>query len=95
VAVVIAMSALSGCTNFFAPSESDSGGGPVLANCTLIQQATPRLYVCDGKTYTATQLYDMRNGTHPSPIPCQGPGSESSGSSAKSNSACNNAVHYF
>jgi hypothetical protein len=28
----------------------------------LLQQATPAKFVCDGKTYTAVQLTDIREG---------------------------------
>ncbi|HTT77148.1 MAG TPA: hypothetical protein VMF50_14370 [Candidatus Binataceae bacterium] len=95
--LLLAAFALGGCSffgSFFAGSGgSGSGPGPHVANCTLIQQATPALYVCDGKTYTATQLYDIRNGKKASP--CEGPGSQSSGSSAAQNSSCKNAQHYF
>jgi hypothetical protein len=31
----------------------------------LLQQATPAKFVCHGKTYTAVQLTDIRNGTAP------------------------------
>jgi hypothetical protein len=31
----------------------------------LLQQATPTKYVCGGKTYTAVQLADIRNGKQP------------------------------
>jgi hypothetical protein len=93
-ALVLATLALSGCAGFFAGFGPASGPGPNVANCRLIQQATPALYVCDGKTYTATQLYDIRHGKEASP--CEGPGSEqSSGSSSKPNTACKNVVHYF
>jgi hypothetical protein len=61
LAIALAAIALSGCS-FFAGAGPDSGPGPHVANCTLIQQATPTLYVCNGKTYTATQLYDIRRG---------------------------------
>lgn len=93
VAVSIAALALGGCSFFAGSGGPDSGPGPHVANCTLIQQATPSLYVCDGKTYTATQLYDLRNGKQASP--CEDQGSQSVGSSAKPNPACNNAQHYF
>jgi hypothetical protein len=95
-AIAIVAIALDGCAfsgKFFAdPVGPDSGPGPHVANCTLIQQATPALYVCDGKTYTATQLYDIRNGKQATP--CDGPGSQSSGSPAKPNPACFNVQHY-
>jgi hypothetical protein len=31
----------------------------------LLQQATPARFVCNGETYTAVQLTDIRNGTIP------------------------------
>jgi hypothetical protein len=93
VAVSLAALTLGGCSFFAGSGGPDSGPGPHVANCTLIQQATPSLYVCDGKTYTATQLYDLRTGKQAAP--CEGPGSQGSGSSAKPNPACTNAQHYF
>ncbi|HTT75746.1 MAG TPA: hypothetical protein VMF50_07150 [Candidatus Binataceae bacterium] len=42
-----------------------SGPEPRVANCALIKQATPSLYACNGKTYTATQLTDIRDGKTP------------------------------
>jgi hypothetical protein len=39
-----------------------SGPSPRAEDCMLFQQATPTKYVCDGKTYTAVQLADIRNG---------------------------------
>ena len=39
-----------------------SGPSPRVEDCMLLQQATPSKYVCDGKTYTAVQLADIRNG---------------------------------
>jgi hypothetical protein len=39
-----------------------SGPSPRVEDCMLLQQATPTRYVCDGKTYTAVQLADIRNG---------------------------------
>jgi hypothetical protein len=54
------MLVLSGCavTN---PVVS-SGPYPRVEDCMLLQQATPTKYVCDGKTYTAVQLTDIRKG---------------------------------
>jgi hypothetical protein len=63
LAVALAVLALAGCaTNPIL----DTGPGPDVADCALIKQATPTLYVCNGKTYTATQLYDIRHGYQPS-----------------------------
>ncbi len=39
-----------------------SGPAPRVEDCMLLQQATPTKYVCGGKTYTAVQLTDIRNG---------------------------------
>ena len=39
-----------------------SGPSPRAEDCMLLQQATPTKYVCNGKTYTAVQLSDIRNG---------------------------------
>jgi hypothetical protein len=39
-----------------------NGPEPRVENCMLLQQATPAKFVCDGKTYTAVQLSDIRNG---------------------------------
>jgi hypothetical protein len=53
--------ALSGCASRN-PFISE-GPEPRVENCMLLQQATPAKFVCDGKTYTAVQLTDIRNGT--------------------------------
>jgi hypothetical protein len=45
----------------------ESGPYPRVADCALIHQATPPLYVCDGKTYTANQLDAIRHGVQPPP----------------------------
>lgn len=45
-----------------------AGPEPRVANCALIQQATPSRYVCGGKVYTATQLADIRDGKTPIPV---------------------------
>lgn len=37
-----------------------SGPMPRVEDCMLLQQATPARYVCDGKTYTANQLAELR-----------------------------------
>jgi hypothetical protein len=39
-----------------------SGPSPRVEDCMLLQQATPTKFVCNGKTYTAVQLTDIRNG---------------------------------
>ena len=39
-----------------------NGPTPRVEDCMLLQQATPTKYVCAGKTYTAVQLADIRNG---------------------------------
>ena len=39
-----------------------SGPAPRVEDCAEITKATPTLYVCDGKTYTAVQLANLRNG---------------------------------
>jgi hypothetical protein len=41
-----------------------SGPSPRVADCFMIGQGTPAKFVCppDGKTYTSTQLYDIRKG---------------------------------
>ena len=41
------------------------GPEPRAEDCALIRQATPSQYVCGGKTYTAVQLADIRNGKAP------------------------------
>lgn len=53
---------LSGCASSRNPFIS-VGPEPRVENCMLLQQATPAKFVCDGKTYTAVQLTDIRNGT--------------------------------
>src|SRR5271170_1322769 len=62
VAVAFATLALAGCAT---DPILETGPGPNVADCDLIKQATPTLYVCNGKTYTATQLYDIRHGYQP------------------------------
>jgi hypothetical protein len=49
---------LAGCS-FQNPLDS-SGPEPRVEDCMLLQQATPAKFVCDGKTYTAVQLSDIR-----------------------------------
>jgi hypothetical protein len=39
-----------------------SGPSPRVEDCMLLQQATPTKYVCGGKTYTAVQLAEIREG---------------------------------
>jgi hypothetical protein len=39
-----------------------SGPGPRVEDCTLVQQATPTRYYCEGKIYTSIQLADIRDG---------------------------------
>jgi hypothetical protein len=48
---------LTGCSSSLVLS---SGPQPRVEDCMLLQQATPTRYVCDGKTYTAVQLADLR-----------------------------------
>jgi hypothetical protein len=45
------------------------GPEPRVEDCMLLQQATPARFVCDGKTYTAVQLSDVRNGVTTVPPP--------------------------
>jgi hypothetical protein len=40
-----------------------SGPAPRVEDCMLLRQATPTKYVCNGKTYTAVQLTDIRKST--------------------------------
>ncbi len=40
-----------------------SGPTPRVEDCMTLQQATPTRYVCDGQTYTAVKLADIRKGT--------------------------------
>jgi hypothetical protein len=42
-----------------------SGPEPRVANCALIEEDTPALYVCGGKVYTASQLDAIRHGNQP------------------------------
>jgi len=42
-----------------------TGPGPRVEDCIQLQQATPTKYFCQGKTYTAVQLADIRNGRQP------------------------------
>jgi hypothetical protein len=62
-----AMLGLAGCS--FQNPLSSSGPEPRVENCMLLQQATPARFVCNGKTYTATQLSDIRTGTTTVPPP--------------------------
>jgi hypothetical protein len=60
----IAMLAITGCSAARNPFISE-GPEPRVEDCMLLQQATPAKFVCNGKTYTAVQLTDIRNGTTP------------------------------
>jgi hypothetical protein len=60
-----AMLGLAGCS--FQNPIMSSGPAPRVEDCMLLQQATPARFVCNGKTYTAVQLTDIRNGTTPVP----------------------------
>ncbi len=59
-----ALLGLAGCSFQSNPIMS-SGPTPRVEDCMLLQQATPAKFVCNGKTYTAVQLSDIRNGTAP------------------------------
>lgn len=63
VTALWAAAAFAGCASRN-PFVSE-GPEPRVENCMLLQQATPAKFVCDGKTYTAVQLTDIRNGTTP------------------------------
>lgn len=54
---------LAGCS--FQNPLASYGPEPRVEDCMLLQQATPAKFVCNGKTYTAVQLTDIRNGTTP------------------------------
>jgi hypothetical protein len=54
----------AGCSLYDDPLLS-SGPSPRVEDCALIQQATPVRYVCAGKTYTAVELAEIRNGNKP------------------------------
>ena len=56
------MLVLSGCAAGNPLPLLSSGPSPRVADCMLLQQATPTKYVCGGKTYTAVQLADLRKG---------------------------------
>ena len=60
----IAVLGLTGCSASRNPFISE-GPEPRVEDCMLLQQATPAKFVCNGKTYTAVQLTDIRNGTTP------------------------------
>jgi len=60
-----AMPSLSGCS--FQNPIMSAGPTPRVEDCMLLQQATPAKFVCNGKTYTAVQLTDIRNGTTTAP----------------------------
>lgn len=63
---VEAMALISIAANFagcsFQNPIMSAGPTPRVEDCMLLQQATPAKFVCDGKTYTAVQLTDIRNG---------------------------------
>jgi len=63
VAVGLWATALSGCGSRN-PFLSE-GPEPRVEDCAQIRQATPSQYVCNGKTYTAVQLSDIRHGLTP------------------------------
>ena len=62
-----AISALAGCSG--QNPILSSGPEPRVEDCMLLQQATPARFVCNGKTYTAVQLTDIRNGNPMTPAP--------------------------
>jgi len=66
MALAFMLTGLGGCS--MADPFLQSGPEPRVANCALIRQATPSQFVCDGKTYTATQLADIRDGKTPIPV---------------------------
>lgn len=57
---LVAAVQLAGCG--IADPFLSSGPSPRAEDCMLVQQATPTKYICGGKTYTAVQLADIRNG---------------------------------
>ncbi len=67
IALMIGALSASGCASDLVMS---SGPMPRAEDCAIIRQATPSQFVCgngdylatDGKTYTATQLADIRTG---------------------------------
>jgi len=63
-AVMLALMApvLAGCAT---DPLIESGPEPRVADCALIKQATPALYECNGKVYTANQLDAIRHGEQP------------------------------
>jgi hypothetical protein len=65
IALAAVTAGLCGCA---ANPFLQSGPEPRVENCALTQQATPSRYVCGGKTYTATQLADIRDGKTPLPV---------------------------
>jgi hypothetical protein len=62
-----AASTLAGCSG--QNPILSSGPEPRVEDCMLLQQATPAKFVCNGKTYTAVQLTDIRNGNPMTPAP--------------------------
>jgi hypothetical protein len=65
VRLIVLAAALAGLCGCAENPFLQAGPEPRVANCALIQQATPSRYVCGGKTYTATQLADIRDGKTP------------------------------
>jgi hypothetical protein len=61
IALIPIVANFAGCS--FQDPIMSSGPEPRVEDCMLLQQATPAKFVCNGKTYTATQLSDIRNGT--------------------------------
>jgi len=39
-----------------------SGPEPRVQDCAMIHQATPTVYICKGRAYTADQLANIREG---------------------------------
>jgi hypothetical protein len=65
IAVIPIVANFAGCS--FQNPIMSSGPAPRVEDCMLLQQATPAKFVCNGKTYTAVQLTDIRNGTATAP----------------------------
>ena len=65
---MLALAALAGLCGCAENPFLQSGPEPRVANCALVRQATPTEYFCDGKTYTATQLVDIRDGKTAIPV---------------------------
>jgi len=64
IALIPMAANFAGCSFQSNPIMS-SGPVPRVEDCMLLQQATPAKFVCNGKSYTAVQLTDIRNGTPP------------------------------